>query len=166
MAPLAPAGDYDTTAPARSPGGKFSSANVKSDLEWTIHRAARTPGPGHYPGVDRALTLCSRSSPKFSLSGRTGPPSLPLPFGAVADRRSSTSGAPAAAALEGTDSEPPGGAGGERGTGVVGGGRGAAAGKVQRSVEAHAERVKAAVARSALTRKWRGHAGYGPSFFI
>mmetsp|Transcript_22836 Transcript_22836/g.52982 ORF Transcript_22836/g.52982 Transcript_22836/m.52982 type:complete len:100 (+) Transcript_22836:1-300(+) len=29
-------------------GGKFSTANPKSDIDWQIYEAARSPGPGSY----------------------------------------------------------------------------------------------------------------------
>ena len=134
---------------------KFKAGNVPSDLECAIRRAASTPGPGQYPGVARAFALCSRNSPKFSLSGRTGPPSLPHPYhAAAADRRRSAAGS--SESLEDL-------------LGNVGANRSGEemmTDKVQRSVEAHAARVKAAVARSAAMHKWRAHAGFGKSFFM
>jgi hypothetical protein len=47
-------GEYGAADPGRGGGGKFSTANAKSDLEWTIHYAKQRPGPASYdaPLVD------------------------------------------------------------------------------------------------------------------
>ena len=37
------------------PGGAFSTANAKSDLDWQIYRASQTPGPSDYGDVGSPL---------------------------------------------------------------------------------------------------------------
>lgn len=45
-------GDYDTDKSYKMQeargGGKFNQSNSKSDLDWKIHHAAQSPGPGTY----------------------------------------------------------------------------------------------------------------------
>jgi hypothetical protein len=153
-----------------SPGVKFASSSGKSDLEWTIHRAARTPGPGEYAGVARAHALCVRSSPHFSMAGRTGPATLPSPYANLhpnpRTQRSSHSRGALPARAEGEGAER-----GEDSEGATGPGPGSriqmpAVGQAGRGAAEHAERVKAACVRASMTRKWRAHPGFGRSFFI
>jgi hypothetical protein len=49
----------------KSGGGKFSTANPKSDVEWRMYHAARMPGPADY--------TCDI----FTVGGRAGSPSRP-----------------------------------------------------------------------------------------
>ncbi len=50
----------------KSGGGKFSTANPKSDVEWRMYHAARMPGPADY--------TCDI----FTVGGRAGSPLRPV----------------------------------------------------------------------------------------
>jgi hypothetical protein len=68
------AGEYDTERSFRSlkgpAGGKFNSSKPKSDIDWTIYRAAQMPGPGEYsplPSKSKGGGKFNESKPKSDI---------------------------------------------------------------------------------------------------
>ena len=73
-------------------GGKFSSANAKSEVEWKIYHAQRLPAPGQYEVLKLAEPLGGRISTAqvrtsldweiFRAKNIPGPGALPRSVGA------------------------------------------------------------------------------------
>lgn len=71
-------GQYQPVRPQMG-GGRFNMSNAKSDLDWIVYRAAQIPGPGQYDAAKSLDTLTK--TPSCRLLGRTGPKTLPWPYG-------------------------------------------------------------------------------------
>jgi hypothetical protein len=60
-------------------GGKFNVSKSKTNLDWIIYNAMQMPGPGQYDASKSQDAMFK--SPSCRLLGRTGPRSMPFPYG-------------------------------------------------------------------------------------
>lgn len=75
--------------PLKLSGGKFNASKPKTELEWIIYNSLQMPGPGQY---DPASSLDAMfKSPSCRLLGRTGPRTMPYPYGGPKPSRARTS---------------------------------------------------------------------------